>query len=82
MTKKKITEMNNEELIKNEKIAKTAAFTFMGILIISFVVIVSLMFNKGFTALIVTPIALLPILILLLNNWNETKKEIKSRNLS
>lgn len=79
---KKPADMTNEELIKHEKITKTSAITFMGVLIVSFVVIVSLMIKKGFTALIVTPIALLPILILLLNNWNETKKEIKSRNLS
>lgn len=81
MMNKNLTEMSNEVLIKNEKKMKAMIFTYAGILIVAFVVIISTIIKKGFTPLIVTPIALLPILVIFAKNWNEMKKELKSRNL-
>ena len=78
---KKLSEMSNEDLVKNEKKIKALAFTYAGILLIVFVVIISSIIKRGYTPLIITPIALLPILVVFLKNWSEMKKELKSRNL-
>jgi hypothetical protein len=40
-----------------------------------------LIFKNGFSALTVIPIALLPILIININKWNQLKKEKTNRNL-
>lgn len=81
MKNKKPAEMSNDELIKNEKKLKALTLVFAGILIVSFVTILILRMRKDFSPVIATPIALFPLLIVLINNWNELKKEIKSRNL-
>jgi hypothetical protein len=81
MENKKITEISNEELIKNEKRMRSIISAFGGILLISFAATIFLSFQKGFSAFVVTPIALLPVFIISVNNWKEMKKEIKSRNL-
>lgn len=81
MKNKKLTEISNEELLKDEKKIKSLLLVFGGVLILLFITVILSMIKKGFSSLIVTPLALLPILIICLNNWNELKKEIKSRNL-
>jgi len=81
MTNKKPAEQSNEELLKNEKTIKGLTLAFAVVLIVLFVTIIFLTIKKGFSALSVVPIALLPILIIGLNNWNELKKEIKLRSL-
>lgn len=81
MENKKISGLSNEELIKSEKKVKTITLLLAGALLVLFLANIFLTFKKGFTAMSVIPIALLPILILNINNWNALKKEIKSRNL-
>jgi hypothetical protein len=81
MENKKLTELSNEELLKSEKKMKGIVPAFGGILLISFAATFFLIFQKGFSALIVTPIALLPVFVITLNNWKAMKKEIKARGI-
>jgi len=81
MTKKPLADLSDSELLNNEKKIKALTLVFAGLLIVLFFAIIYLTARKGFSVLIVTPIALLPLLIVLLNNWNDLKKEIKVRNL-
>ena len=50
------------------------------VLLFLFCMTLFLSVTKGFTPLLVVPIALLPILILNFNTLNEIKKELTSRN--
>jgi 1,4-dihydroxy-2-naphthoate octaprenyltransferase len=81
MAKKELRELSNEELLKNEKKIKAFIGVFSGLLFILFIAIILLSVKKGISVLVATPIALLPLLIVMLNNWNDLKKEIKLRNL-
>ncbi|OKS88242.1 hypothetical protein [Mucilaginibacter polytrichastri] len=81
MTKKTLSDLSNEELLKNEKKIKAITLVFAGLLLVLFFALLLLSVKKGISVLIVTPIALLPLLIVLLNNWNDLKKEIKLRNI-
>lgn len=81
MKPNKFAAVSNEVLIKNEKKVKALTLVFGGVLLILFATTLALTIKKGFTPLIVTPIALLPLLIVSLNNWNEMKKEIRSRSI-
>lgn len=79
---KPITEYTNEELISNEKKMKILTIMLMVAILILFFSSFYLTIKKGFNALSVIPIALLPILIMNINNWNKLKKEKSDRNLS
>lgn len=81
MKPNKFAAVSNEALVKNEKKVKALTLVFGGVLLLLFVTTLVLTVKKGFTPLIVTPIALLPLLIVSLNNWNDMKKEIRSRNI-
>jgi len=81
MNNRKPADLSNEELIRDEKNIKTLTLIFMGVLLVLFASTIFLTFKNGFSAMSVIPIALLPILIMNINNWNALKKEIKSRNL-
>lgn len=81
MDQPKLSGISDEALLKNEKKAKALILIFAVTLILLFITTALLTIKKGFTPLIATPIALLPILILLLKNRNDLKKEIKARNL-
>ncbi|MBT2619858.1 MULTISPECIES: redox-active disulfide protein 2 [Chryseobacterium] len=81
MKNKPITEYTNEELINNEKKSKAVTTLLMVSIPILFLSNMFLIFKNGFTALTVIPIALLPILILNINKWNQLKKEKANRNL-
>ena len=81
MNNRKPADLSNEELIRDEKNIKTLTLIFMGVLLVLFASTIFLPFKNGFSAMSVIPIALLPILIMNINNWNALKKEIKSRNL-
>lgn len=81
MKNKNFTELSNEELLKNEKTLKTITIMLAGAVFILFIINIFLAFKKGFSALTVVPIALLPIVIVNINSLKEVKKEIKSRNL-
>jgi hypothetical protein len=81
MKNKALTEISNEELLKNEKKMKALTAVFAGVLIILFATTILVTLKRGFSALVVTPIALLLLFSVTFNSWNELKKEIKSRNL-
>ncbi|WP_316804442.1 redox-active disulfide protein 2 [Pedobacter nototheniae] len=81
MINDKIAEISNEELIKTERKIKGLTLVFTGVLIVLFTVNILLTVKKGFSAIIVIPIALLPILVININSWSKLKKEIKRRNL-
>jgi len=78
---KSISEYTDEELINNEKKIKVLTIMLMVVIILLFLSTMFLTFKKGFSALTVIPIALLPILIININNWNKLKKEKADRNL-
>jgi hypothetical protein len=81
MTDKKPSELTNEALIKTEKNLKILISIFIGVLIALFGTAIYVTFTKGFTATVVTPIALSVVLIILIRNWKEHKAEIKTRGL-
>ncbi|TCC86640.1 redox-active disulfide protein 2 [Pedobacter frigiditerrae] len=81
MSKKGLSELSNEELLKNEKTLKTITSMLAGAIFLLFVVNIFLAFKKGFSALSAVPIALLPIVIINFNSLKEMKKEIKARGL-
>jgi CHASE2 domain-containing sensor protein len=81
MSNKKPAELSDEELIRNEKRTKVLVVTFVIILTLLFVTVILLIIKKGFTPLIATAIALVPVCIVSMNNWKELKKEIKLRKL-
>ncbi|MDF2475272.1 MAG: hypothetical protein K0S24_755 [Sphingobacterium sp.] len=81
MKKSSITEYTNEELISNEKKIKSVTIMLSVFILMLFIINIILTIKRGFSALNVIPIALLPILILNINNWNELKKEKVNRNL-
>lgn len=78
---KSISEYTDEELVNNEKKIKVLTIMLMVAIVLLFLSTMFLTFKKGFSALTVIPIALLPILIININNWNKLKKEKADRNL-
>ena len=82
MKNKKPAELTNEELIKNEKTTKTAAILLACMLFILLIAATFAIFKqRKLVSLIAVPLGLMPIVIVLLNNWKELKKEIDARNL-
>lgn len=81
MKSKKPAEMTNEELLKNKKTFSVVTYMLAGMLLVLFCLSIYISFTKGFSALTVVPIALMPILIINLNTIKEISKEIKARNL-
>lgn len=79
MNNKKFSEMTTEELLNSEKTSKITTYAFAVILLFLFVINIFLVFEKGFGASQVIPIALLPILILNFKTLKEIKKELQSR---
>lgn len=82
MNKKNPSELSNEELLKNKKTLEPLTYMLAGALLILFIINIFTAIKKGFGALNVIPIALLPILILNFKNLAEIKKELKLRNVS
>lgn len=81
MKNNSIAEYTNEELIRNEKKMKGFCIILSIMIILLLLINIYLTFKRGFNALNVIPIALLPILIINMNNWNQLKKEKKNRYL-
>jgi Na+-transporting methylmalonyl-CoA/oxaloacetate decarboxylase beta subunit len=75
----KLKELDTAALQTTYKSIKVIAGLFAGILIVLFVVAIYLTFKKGFTPLIVVPIALMPILIIKVINIKNIKAELQSR---
>ncbi|RZK57782.1 MAG: redox-active disulfide protein 2 [Pedobacter sp.] len=81
MSKKNLSELSDEELLKNAKTVKMITSMLAGAIFLLFIINIFLAFKKGFSSLSVIPIALLPIVLININSLKEMKKEIKSRNL-
>ncbi|ASK28912.1 hypothetical protein CEY12_01765 [Chryseobacterium sp. T16E-39] len=81
MKNKPITEYTDEEIISNEKKMKAISVMLMVAIPILFLANMLLTLKNGFNASNVIPIALLPILIININKWNQLKKEKANRNL-
>ncbi|MCL1667103.1 redox-active disulfide protein 2 [Elizabethkingia ursingii] len=79
MKSENFSDFSTEELLKKQKIIKPLTIMHIGTLILLFVLSLFITFKKGFTALLVVPIALSPIAILNLNNLKSIQKEINSR---
>ncbi len=79
MKNTKFSEMTTEELIKNQKTLKTVNSIFAVVLLMLFALNVYIVLRKGFSAMNVVPVALLPILFLNINNLKEIKRELESR---
>lgn len=81
MSKKSLSELSDEELLKNAKTVKMITSMLAGAIFLLFIINIFLAFKKGFSAMSVIPIALLPIVLVNVNSLKEMKKEIKARNL-
>jgi hypothetical protein len=81
MRNEKLMALSNEELLKNENRSKAAASIFACIWLVLFAGHIYLALKRGFSASTGIPIALLPLLIVAVNQWNELNKEIKFRGL-
>lgn len=82
MSTKRYAEMSNEELLKSQKSIKVVTGLLAGMLLFLFAINIFLAFKKGFSALNVVPVALLPIVFINMNTLKEIKKELNSRNIS
>lgn len=82
MENKKLQELSTEELRKREKTTKLVTYMFAGILLFLFCINIFNSIKKGFSALNAVPFALLPILLLNVNNLKEIKKELNARGES
>ncbi|KFF06772.1 hypothetical protein [Flavobacterium reichenbachii] len=80
MGNNKFSEMTKEELIKNQKTLTGVAYGLGVMLFLCFAANIFLVFKKGFSALTVIPIALVPVLILNISSLKAIKKELESRN--
>ncbi len=79
MKNENFSDLSTEELLKRQKTIKPLTILLIGTLILLFVLSLFITIKKGFTALLVVPIALSPIAILNLNNLKNIQKEINSR---
>ncbi|MGJ1364754.1 redox-active disulfide protein 2 [Sphingobacterium spiritivorum] len=82
MKTENLKEMSDEELLKKKRITSTATGVLAGMLLLLLILATYISFTKGFSALIVIPIALSPTLILNFKTVKEIKLELKSRGLS
>lgn len=75
------SKMTLHELKTQAKTVKTMMSIFSGILLVLVFAAVFLSFRQGFYAITILfiPVALFPIFFVILNNLNNIKKEIKSR---
>ncbi|WP_316830427.1 redox-active disulfide protein 2 [Pedobacter aquatilis] len=81
MKEKNLAEMSNEDLLKTEKSIKVMTSILAVALALLFVINLITAFKKGFSALTVIPIALLPIVIVNINNIKKIRAELMSRGL-
>ncbi|MGJ1198637.1 redox-active disulfide protein 2 [Sphingobacterium spiritivorum] len=79
MKTENLKEMSDEELLKKKRITSTATGVLAGMLLLLLILATYISLTKGFSALIVIPIALSPTLILNFKTIKEIKLELKSR---
>ncbi len=74
-----LAEMSTEELIKNKKTIGTATAALAGLLLSLFILSLYKWMTKGFTSLVVVPLALLPIVFVNLKKIKEIQRELQMR---
>lgn len=79
MKEKKFSETSTEELQRTKKTLQTITGILLGALIVLIALSLYITFTKGFTALLIIPLALLPIAILNFLTVKKINKEIESR---
>jgi hypothetical protein len=76
---KQFSEMSIEKLQQQAKTIKVITGMLAGMLAVLLVMAIMLSVKKGFSALVVIPFALLPIVIININSLKQIKKELESR---
>ncbi|WP_336664448.1 redox-active disulfide protein 2 [Elizabethkingia meningoseptica] len=80
MKKEDWSSLSTEDLNQKQKSIKSLTTMLIVTLIALFLISLFVSLKKGFTPLLVIPIALLPVVSMNLNNLKSIKKEIDSRN--
>ncbi|WP_078769277.1 redox-active disulfide protein 2 [Elizabethkingia meningoseptica] len=80
MKKESWSSLSTEDLNQKQKSIKSLTTMLIVTLIALFLISLFISLKKGFTPLLVIPIALLPVVSMNLNNLKNIKKEIDSRN--
>jgi asparagine N-glycosylation enzyme membrane subunit Stt3 len=73
------SEMSIEKLQQQAKTIKVVTGTLAGMLLVLLVMAIMLSIKKGFSALVIIPFALLPIVVININSLKQIKKELESR---
>lgn len=81
MAKENLGDLTKEDLIKKKKQTSLTTGLLAGVLTALLVVTTWQTINKGFTALLIVPIALLPILFESYKSIGDIDNELKSRNI-
>lgn len=79
MRKQELSALSTEELQKKEKVTKGLTGMLAVALIVLFGLYLYITIQKGFTPLLILPIALMPILIVNIKNIQSIKKELERR---
>lgn len=77
-----LTELSTEQLVKNKKTIGAATAALAGLLLPLFILSLYKWMTKGFTSLVVVPLALLPIVFVNLKKLKEIQKELEMREES
>lgn len=81
MQTNKLKDQSTEDLQKQAKSIRTITYMLSGALLLLFILNIFVTIKKGFSAISAVPVALLPIVIVNVNNLNAIRKELKSREL-
>jgi asparagine N-glycosylation enzyme membrane subunit Stt3 len=73
------SEMSVEKLQQQAKTIKVVTGTLAGMLLVLLVMAILLSIKKGFSALVIIPFALLPIVVTNVNSLKQIKQELESR---
>jgi len=79
MKNENLSLQDTESLNKKQKLLKMITAMLGGMLLILLVLAIYISFKKGFSALVVVPIALMPILMLNVISIKNIQKELRSR---
>lgn len=79
MDPKKLQELSTEDLLKQEKALKMLTALLVTALLLVFVTALYTTLRKGFTSLLIIPIALMPVGIMNHNNLKAIRKELNAR---
>lgn len=79
MRKQELSALSTEDLQKKGKVIKRLTGMLGGALIVLFGLYLYITIQKGFTPLLILPIALMPILIVNIKNLQRIKKELEKR---